>query len=56
MEGTKQCFEGDAKNYFAAARTVSDINCPQVSFLFFRKIPGRAVDTRMMFVKFPSPA
>lgn len=55
MDGAKQCFEGDAKNYFAAAGTVLHINCPQVRLLFLAKILGRAGDTGMMFVRSPSP-
>lgn len=49
----KQWFEGDAKNHFAAVRTVLDINCPRVQY-WFKKIQGRVVDERMMFAKFPS--
>lgn len=53
MDGVKQWFEGDAKNYFAAVRTVLDINCPQVKRRF-KKIQGRVVDERITFAKFPS--
>lgn len=53
MDSMKQCFEGDAKDDFAAVRTVWDINCPQVQY-WFKKIQGRVVDERMMFVKSPS--
>lgn len=40
MDGAKQGFEGDAKNYFAAAGIVSHINCPQVRLLFLEKYWG----------------
>ena len=52
-DGLKQWFEGAAENLFAAVRTVSDTNCPQVQY-WFKNIQGRVVHERMMFAKFPS--